>query len=130
MSVRIDHDKIIFDCTVEGIRGLKDGTISLTLHTQEMSADGAGVLFAMNQKYLYVVLKPADEINPNDIDGLEDFQPDKFDIPKDKSPSKRLRDIIFIRWDKQGRPGGDFDVYYKNRIEKYIAHERTVINTL
>jgi len=134
MSLRIDHDKIIFDCTIDGVRALKDGTISVNIHTQEMNADGAGILFAMNQKYLYAVLKPFvkddSEINPEDVEALEEFKGDKYDIPKDKSPAKRLRDIVFIKWKKLGSPGQDFDLYYKQRIEKYIEHEKDLINKI
>jgi hypothetical protein len=33
MSLKIDHDKIIFDATVDGVRALKDGSLSVTIHT-------------------------------------------------------------------------------------------------
>jgi hypothetical protein len=131
MSVRIDHDKILFDCTVDGIRGLKDGTISLTLHTQEVNAEGGGALFAMNQRYLHCCLKFKEEnFTEEDMDSLEDFNPEKYDIPKDISPSKRLRDKIFIRWMKLGKPGGDFNIYYINRIDKYLNHEQEFIDSI
>jgi len=57
------------------------------------------------------------------------FSPNKFttdDLPKeqaedkDKTPSKRQRALLFLIWKQLNQPNGDFEIYYRNRMEKNI----------
>ena len=38
-----------------------------------------------------------------------------------KSPSQRLRAVLFLLWEQQGS-WGDFDTWYKAKIEEIIEH--------
>jgi len=52
------------------------------------------------------------------------------DLPKEqaeegqKTPSKRLRATIFILW-KQNGEKGDFEAFYRDRMEKHIDKEKS-----
>jgi len=39
-----------------------------------------------------------------------------------KSPSSRLRAVLFILWKQLGETENDFEVYYKLKMEKFIDH--------
>lgn len=126
-------DKLFFEAIVQSVRTLKDRSASITLHTQEIARGQGSLLLDLNQCFVKVIIAEVDdEVTKDDLEDLEDFKPDKFDIPKDKSPSKRLRDTLFIKWVKLGKPGGEsnYDAWYIQRIEEYILHEKKQIDKL
>ncbi len=125
------NGKLLFEAVIHSVRSLTDRSLSITLHTQEVPKGQGGLLIDLNQQFVAVMIKPHDEgLDQEDWDDLEDFNPDKFDISKDKSPSKLLRNTLFIRWKLAGKPGGDFDFWYVSRINRYIEHEKVIIKRL
>ena len=49
-------------------------------------------------------------------------------IDDGKSPSSRLRSVIFIWWDQSGRPQEDFEVFYRMKIEAIINMIKEKLN--
>ena len=48
-------------------------------------------------------------------------QPPKLDSSyESKKPSERLRSVLYIYWQQQGSPGGFFDSFYHQHMEKII----------
>ena len=67
----------------------------------------------------YCYLKK-DEIQPGDTDLLEGLQSDLRD--KEKSPSKRLRNTLWVLWDQSNGGFENFDNFYVHHMEKMITH--------
>lgn len=44
----------------------------------------------------------------------------KEKIEDGKTPHQRLRAVIFIWWEQEGRPMQDFEVFYRMKMEKII----------
>lgn len=44
-----------------------------------------------------------------------------------KSPSARLRAVLFILWKQEGMPQNDFEVYYRIQVEKVIDRIKSML---
>lgn len=95
------------------VESRSDRTYKLIFNTQELGGDKASVLLAevMNQGWLLY--------SPNKINEDE--------VPKEsadaglgnKTPSQRLRAVLFLLW-KQSNTGVKFDDYYRMKMEALI----------
>ena len=82
------------EATVTGLRSLKDGTLSVTLQTQELKAEQAGAMFSFTKK---VVTSGNTK----------------------KTKGQRLRAVVYRTWEQDGGDL-DFDTYYDRTMEKII----------
>lgn len=96
---------------IEGIRSRKDGSLGLTVSTPELKPEEKTVFFELQGINLDIKITPSDE------KGVEEVVVDT-DLEQ-KSQSQRIRAVLFILW-KQNPEGMEFDIYYKNKTEKYI----------
>lgn len=108
----------IIGCIIEGITSRKDKTVKLTIGTQELSPDSAAQIFGMNQQFCYVALKK-ETFNPNEVDTIESL---KTDMDSVKTPSQRLRAILFRNYEQNGEGYADFATYYQAKMEKICDH--------
>lgn len=98
---------------LDSVSTMKDRTLKLVFRTQELPSDQAGVLHGLvhNQGWCLFadqVLKEAD---------VPEFTPE---FKNDKTPGQRLRASIYVLWEQSGKPGNDFDLFYKQRMESLI----------
>jgi hypothetical protein len=90
-----------------------DGSIKISLETQELSGQDMAELFSYRNLLGYVTFTP----------NLET----KIDVPEtpvegnSKSPSQRLRGVMFVLWEQQGKNKFDtFAQYYDVQMERMI----------
>ena len=101
---------------LDGLNTLKDKSIKLVFQTREFS--GAEV---------------AELLKYRDAEGWLLFAPNPFDektnIPKEsadsgkgegKSPSQRLRAVLYVMWEQKGKPTDTFEEYYRIQMEKVL----------
>lgn len=62
---------ILLASIIENISTRQDGTIKVTLGTQEMSQGKAGELFALNRKLAAVYISPKEKIDQKEIDQVD-----------------------------------------------------------
>jgi len=88
-----------------------DGGMRVGLHTNEMTNDEKNELQKYFQQFGYILFKPT-EFQNSDIpkESIED---------KTKSPSKRLRAVLYI-WYQQSGSKNDFEILYRQKIEDMI----------
>jgi len=97
---------------LDGLSPLKDGSMSVRFHTQELTDAEKLTLLNFHQKFGYLL--------------FAENQFDDKDIPKEdasddtKKPSQRLRSVIFVFWKQQGSIG-DFDQFYNKKMEFIIS---------
>ena len=99
---------------IESPRGLKDGSVKISLITQELNPQDAGFIMSLNNKYCYVIISPS-KINETEIDIPEEIP----EFANQKSLSQRLRNVIYRYWEKLGKPN-EFEVFRKQQIEALI----------
>lgn len=97
---------------------LRDGGLSLGFSTNELSDADKIIASKFHQKFGHVL-----------------FSENQFsdeDVPKgdatdaSKSPSQRLRAVLFIYWKQLGEPGS-FEFFYRQQMEKSIDAIKKVL---
>lgn len=107
---------IILSCEIENIATRRDGSIKVILGTPELSAGNAAELLGLRNKIAAVYISPKDSISQGEIEQADSLDPG---IPG-KSPSQRMRNVLFLLF-KQGNEGHkEFDSYYRAKMELFI----------
>lgn len=110
---------------IEGIRAKKDRSISMNISTPELSPSEKALFFELQGLNLQLI------IDPIDYDRAEDYKVDK-DLDE-KSPSQRMRNVLFILWNQQSdkeKQEQDFNDFYRFRMEQIINKLKGEINEL
>lgn len=109
-------DGILLSCEIKGIRSLKDGSISITLETPEISGGKAGEIFTLRNRIVAAYISPKDTISQKELS-----QVDKIDVElKGKSQSQRIRSVLFLNWEHNNEGYKDFELFYRAKTELYI----------
>lgn len=88
-----------------------EGGMRLRAETNALSDEEKLMLLKFDGDFGYIMFSK-NSISEKDIP--------KEDAPnKDKTPSKRLRSVLFVRWTQAGSVG-DFEIYYRLRMEDII----------
>ena len=106
---------LCLDAIVHSIRTLVDGTLSLTIQTQEIRPEDMTKLFRLRGKFGHMAFKPT-KITEEDIIGLPT---EMREFKNDKTPSERLRNVIYRYWETTSKKD-EFDAFYKRHIESLI----------
>lgn len=114
--------KVQFQSQIDGISAKKDRTLSIKLGTQEMTADDTSYLFDQMNKIVYVVIAETSQETIEIPEILPEFK-------GDKSPSQRLRGIIYKIWEEKTDKKETFPRFYESKIsqigewlkEKYLS---------
>lgn len=96
---------------ITGVRSKVDGSLGLTMSTPELNVEEKAEVMRLQGHNLVCLFKPLDE-----------KQAPTYKIDKaleTKTPSNRLRNVLYVLWE-QGGAKGEFDEYYKRQMEKII----------
>lgn len=88
-----------------------DGSVKLSYVTPELRPSEAGALLALHGKNVWLKIIPED-VDPSETINVATER-------ESKSPSSRLRAVIYLLWKEEGQQGV-FEVYYQNRMERII----------
>lgn len=103
---------------IEAISSRKDKTIKLTIGTQELNPSQAAELFNLTQQFCYLALKP-EYFTKEETELISDL---KTDIDNIKSPSQRLRNILYVNFQQDNKGYSTFTNYYQAEMEKICEH--------
>jgi hypothetical protein len=113
----ISNSKDIFavPSTITKVETMADRTLKLRVDTtQELVAEEEAKIMRLRGTQGWFVYSDreikAEEIPDVDIDTEVD----------EKSPSQRLRNVIWVHWDKNTNKQKTFDVYYREVMDKII----------
>lgn len=88
-----------------------DGAVSFRVITPELTLDQRATVLGLHGKNVRCMVEPIDV----PVEGL-----DEVDAPSDlKSPSERLRAVLFVWW-KQTKDSGAFLEFYHSKMDKII----------
>jgi hypothetical protein len=109
---------------IEGISTRKDKTLKLSIGTNELSPEDAANIFQMNQQFCYIALKhePFFKIEEDILNDL------KTDFPDAKTPSQRLRNILYRLFVSNDEGYKDFQTYYISKLETIISHYKSKLD--
>jgi hypothetical protein len=108
--------KLVIESVVESIKTRVDGSIVVSLSTQEIDPSRAATLFGFRGKFIKTLL------SDTNITGIEEKLIDEekvADGKKLRTKSQRLRSVLFRIWESVGEPG-DFTNFYNEEMNKLI----------
>lgn len=106
-----------FQAYVEGISSRKDRTLKITLGTQELSKEDTAQLFDYANDLVWCALSetPMTDEDLNIPEALTEFK-------TDKTPSQRLRGVLYRFWEQNHKGKVEWEVYYRTEMEKIINY--------
>src|SRR2546421_4237488 len=101
--------------TIAQIRTMADRGNRVVIDTQELSPEDMATLFSLKQGGMGWFLFKGSAITAEEI---PDYDPATFD--EIKSPSQRLRAVLFVYWKEVKGGQGDFESFYRAQVERVI----------
>lgn len=114
---------LLLSAQVESVATRKDRTVKIVIGTQELSPAKAGELVGFANKLVCVYVSQKEVMTQAEMDQVDQIDPE---FPG-KTQSQRLRNVLFVLWQKVPEGFTDFDVFYKHQTEKIIDHFKTKI---
>jgi len=99
---------------LEGFRTLKDRTIKINFHANEVQPEMGATLMRLNQSFGWMIFCPEETTHI----AVPKEPPREFRV--DKTHSQRLRATLFVWWKQLGGEG-DFERFYREKIEAIIG---------
>ena len=115
---------VIFEGGVNKVSTLSDGTLSINIHTQELPDETMMRVFSL-RKCPGMVLISSDDISKAEVDAVSEFTTN-FEVGKTKSPSQRLRAVLYRVWE-QGDQKYDFVLWYESQMERIINKYKSTL---
>lgn len=99
--------------TIQSVRTLVDGGNKLDIITRELNPEEMTELFRLKGKEGWFVFKE-NAVEMEDIQNLPDVKVEKAD----KSPSERLRAVLYLLWKQtdQIKTSDEFYIYYMGKL--------------
>jgi hypothetical protein len=99
------------------LRTLSDGSIKITFATREMRTEDAAEILGYRNTEGWLLFKPA-PFEERDIVDIPETVPE---FAREKTPSQRLRNVLFRLWEYRGKPD-NFEAWRKTEMERIIEH--------
>lgn len=115
---------ILLPAQIEAITTRKDKTLKVTIGTQELSPNDAAQVFHLNQQFCYMAIKP-EPFTREETDTIDSL---KADLSTAKTPSQRLRGILYLNYQQDSKGFSDFTTYYASEIEKICEHYKNKLD--
>ncbi len=111
---------------VSKVQSMSNRSIRLQIDTQENITDEEiAKLFAFFEKVGWFTFLPEErKIDAADVLTTPEWKPE---FPEEKSPSSRMRGVIYRIWESRGK-SGDFNDYYKKQMDKLCEALKEQIN--
>ena len=96
---------------ITSIRAKVDRSLSFSATTPELTNEEKVLFMELQGINTTMTIEPLDEQNVPEVKIKGDLE--------QKTPSQRLRAVLFVLWEQEGRKG-EFEDMYKNNMEKFI----------
>lgn len=111
---------IVIPALIGQVATRADGTLKITLDTNELSPAVMAELFSLKKAGCYVAIKPED-FGQAEMEALEAHEAELTDDPR-KTHSKRLRAVFYRMWEDKNEGFGSFEAFYFAKMEALIEH--------
>lgn len=102
---------ITSEVQLTGVSTRSDGSLSLRFATPELAVDEKAAFMELQGLNLKMLLQP---MNSEPVE-LKDIKTEL----QTKTPSMRLRAVLFVAWEQANRPG-EWEDFYRHKMEFYI----------
>ena len=116
---------ITIPAILENFRSLKDRTYKLTFETNELTPDQLGEIGSALNFPGYLAFNK-DVFSKAQLDLIEETKADYDDTSK--TPSKRLRNVLFIKWQQDNDGYKVFEDFYRSQMEIIITHFKSKLD--
>lgn len=116
---------IILPGILESFRSLKDKTFKIVFETNELTPEQLTGIGMNINKFGYLAFKET-PFKDKEREVLEQLTPDYNDTGK--SPSQRLRGVLYRVWELDKEGYEDYNRYYDFHMEKIITHFKTKLD--
>ena len=110
--------KAIFQGIIEKVETRADRTIKIVISTQEITPDYITKIFNFHQEFCEILLSSA-PISDKEMEELGK-NIDPLSAPNLRTPSRRLKAILFLLWKQDHKGCSEADSFYKIRMEEII----------
>ena len=107
---------------INSVRTLVDGGCKLDVITQELNPEELTELFKLKGKQGYFLFKESGIVE-SDIKDLPDVVVER----NDKTPSERLRAVLYVAW-TQSNKAKTADEFYKDYMDRLIQSVKEKLN--
>lgn len=109
---------------IESISTRRDKTIKLIIGSQELNPNDLTDIFKLNQQLCYIAVKPEPFIK-DEVALLDNL---KTDYDNSKTPSQRLRGILYKNYEQNSEGYKDFNNYYVAKMELICNHYKSKLD--
>ena len=117
---------ILISGQIEALSTRKDKTIKIIFGSQELSPNEFTELFKLNQAFCYVGIKEEPFIK-DEVSLLDNLRTDLDNL---KTPSQRLRGILFRNFEQDNKGYKDFNSYYIAEMELISNHYKSKLDAI
>jgi hypothetical protein len=110
---------------LEAVKTRRDNTITMTFGALELPPATMAAVFQQMNKYGFLAFKES-EMNQGEIDAVA-AAAETFSDDPGKTPSKRLRGVLYRLWEKDNLGFSTFPTYYQHQMERLITHFKSQI---
>tara|TARA_R110000744_G_scaffold218136_4_gene336884 strand:+ start:1346 stop:1708 length:363 start_codon:yes stop_codon:yes gene_type:complete len=110
--------KLVLPVSIETIATRHDGSVKIVMGTYELNTQSSVKLFDLRKTECLMYLS-SDNISQEELDALDGF---KLDSEKTdgKTPSQRLRAVLFVYWKQHKQKEIEFDIFYVRYMNRLI----------
>ena len=116
---------IIIPAQLESYRSLKDRSVKITFETAELSPSQVGDIQGNILKAGFLAFK-SDVFKENEKQLIDSIEVEYED--KEKTPSKRLRGVLWHCFNNDAEGYQTFPAYYENKLEQLINHFKSKLD--
>ena len=116
---------LIFPGILESWRSLKDKSYKIIFETNELTPEQAAGINASLGKFGFIAFKE-DAFKDKEKEFIDTLETDFDD--QQKTPSRRLRAVLYRNWEQNSEKYEDFQLYYNFKVEKIITHYKNKLD--
>ena len=110
--------KLVLPVAVEQIATRQDASVKIVLSTYELNTSSAVKLFDLRKTEALMYLS-SDNISQEELDALDGFKLSS-EHNDGKTPSQRLRAVLFVYWKQHKQKEIEFDIFYLRHMNTMI----------
>lgn len=107
---------------IGSISSRKDKSLSFRVITGEIPPEHMASFFPLTGCNVTILITPHEQEEGDEPVEVKSEA-------EQKTPSSRLRSILFVHWKQLGKPG-EFSSFYSATMEKYIEHVRSKLDPM
>jgi len=117
----MNEELLQLPATISKVQTMGMGALRLQVDTQEnLSEEMRAKIMGKYDKLGWFTFLVQNKIKPEDVVDLPEIRTEK----SQKTPSERLRSVLFVLWKNEGEPG-EFDDFYREKMNKMIDWVKT-----